>query len=53
MQQQRKLRPKTTAEIAEIIGTGKYLDAAIRRAVREAVRQWDAAHRPSRKKPRR
>ena len=30
-------QPKTSAEIAEMIGTGRVLDAAIRRAVREAI----------------
>ena len=38
----KKHRPRTTEEIAEMIGTGRVLDAAIRRAVREAVRRSEA-----------
>ena len=30
-------QPKTSAEIGEMMGTGRVLDAAIRRAVRRAI----------------
>lgn len=32
-----KPQPRTSAEIAEMMGTGRVLDAAIRRAVRRAI----------------
>ena len=32
-----KPRPKTSTEIGEMVGTGRVLDAAIRRAVKQAI----------------
>ena len=54
-----KPRPKTSAEIAEMIGTGRVLDAAIRRAVRQAIEaselrrklQTPSALLPKRRRP--
>lgn len=49
-------KPKTSAEVSEMIGTGKIIDAAIARAVRKAVaeaRPRKSSARPARPRSKR